>query len=313
MTAMATLAAADTRPETTARSAGEPSVECRGVAVAYGRRRLLQPLDLRVPPGVVYALLGRNGEGKSSLVRVLLGLQRPSAGAARLLGRDPWRERTALMEEVGYVPEDSQAPPEMTARQLVAFCGRLRRRWDGGGALARLERFGVSADVPFRRLSKGQRKQVELALALAHGPRLLVLDDPSLGLDPVARRALFGELIDELARSATTVFLTTHDLDAVEGVADHVGVLAGGRLVVDEPLEALKGRFRRLRLGRDAEPGLGELEPLAREERPWGVEVVVGRWRETASASEARPMTLEEIFAVVQRAGGGAAAVEAER
>jgi ABC-2 type transport system ATP-binding protein len=304
MEATATWAAEEALTVAAAASPAAPVVECRGVAISYGRRRLLEPLDLQVPAGAVYALLGRNGEGKSSLVRVLLGLQRAAAGDARLLGRDPWRERVALMSQVGYVAEDPQAQPEMTARQLVAFCGRLRRRWDGAGALARLRRFGVPADVPFRRLSKGQRKQVELALALAHRPRLLVLDDPSLGLDPVARRALFGEVIEELAGGATTVFLTTHDLAAVEGVADHVGVLAGGRLVVDEPLEGLKARFRRLRFAGAARPAprdLEELEPVTREERPWGHEVVVGRWRESAAGLEARAMTLEEIFTVLHR------------
>ena len=302
MTATAISAA---EAEAGAVAAAAPAMmDCRGVTVSYGRRRLLEPLDLRVARGAVYALLGRNGTGKSSLVRVLTGLQPPTDGTVRLLGRDPWRQRAALMAEVGFVAEDPQAPPEMTARALVTFCGRLRRRWDGAGALARLRRFDVPLDVPFRRLSKGQRKQVELAVALAHRPRLLVLDDPSLGLDPVARHALFGEVLAELAEGETTVFLTTHDLTAVEGVADHVGVLADGRLVVDEPLEQLKARFRRLRLGRADEPALTALEPLVREQRPWGVEVVVGRWRESALPAESRAMTLEEIFAVLHRSAG---------
>jgi ABC-2 type transport system ATP-binding protein len=275
------------------------AIACRGIAVSYGRKPLLRGLDLDVEQGSVYALLGRNGTGKSSLVRVLLGLQRPQAGDVRLLDRDPWRHRAAVMEEVGFVPEDSQAPPEMTPRALVAFCGRVRRRWDAAGALQRLARFGVPADTPFRRLSKGQRRQVELALALAHGPRLLVLDDPSLGLDPVARRALFGDLLETLADSGTTVLLTTHDLSAVEGVADRVGLLAGGRLVVDEPLEQLKGRFRRLRLAPGSDPDLSELEPVLREQRPWGIEVVVGRWRDDAVAAQVGAMSLDEIFAAL--------------
>ena len=130
--------------------------------------------------------------------------------------------------------------------------------------LTRLERVGVPVDRPFGRLSKGQRKQVELALALGHSPALLVLDDPTLGLDPLSRKAFFGELVDELAGRGTSVLLTTHDLDAVEGIADAVAIVRGGRLLVAEPLEALKGRFRRLMLRRD-EKGALAIAPAGQE------------------------------------------------
>jgi ABC-2 type transport system ATP-binding protein len=297
------MAIAVPRPDASAPDAspsGAPPVAATGISIRYGRRLLLGPLDLRVAAGEVYALLGRNGSGKSSLVRVLLGLQRGDGGEVRLLGRDPWRHRREVLADVGFVPEEPQAPPEMTPRQLVAFCGRLRRRWDGAGALERLERFGVALDRAFGRLSKGQRKQVELALALAHRPALLVLDDPSLGLDPLARRALFGELMAELAEQGTTVLLTTHDLEAVEGVATRVGVLADGRLLVDEPLDELRARFRRLRVPPARERDLAALVPIRRDERPWGVEVVVSEWREQgAPGLEAHPMSLEEIFSAV--------------
>ena len=115
---------------------------------------------------------------------------------------------------------------------------------------ARLERTRVPVDVPFGQLSKGQKGAVMLALALGHAPELLVLDDPTLGLDVVARRMLYDELIGELADRGTTVLLTTHDLAGVEVLADRVGILNGAKLVVDESLDALKGRFRRIRCGR---------------------------------------------------------------
>src|SRR5262249_20828927 len=157
--------------------------------------------------------------------RCLLGEQRLSAGRAFLFGAEVWRERARLLAEVGVVPEEPDAPPAMTARELLRFCSRLYPRWDGAGAQARLARFRVPADVPFGRLSKGQKGQVALTLALAPTPRLLILDDPTLGLDPFARRTVFEELIGELADRGTTVFLTTHDLAAVEGIADRVGIL----------------------------------------------------------------------------------------
>ena len=215
-------------------------VETEALAIRYGRTRVLEGVSLAVPEGCVFALLGRNGSGKSSLLRVLLGQRPPAAGTVRLLGEDPWRSRARLMERVGVVPEEPDAPPEMTARQLSAFCARLHRTWDEALVRERLSRFDVPADRPFGRLSKGQKGAVMLALALGHRPRLLLLDDPTLGLDVVARDAVFREVIGELADRGTTVFVTTHDLRAIEGIADRVAILHEGRLALDGALEALK-------------------------------------------------------------------------
>jgi ABC-2 type transport system ATP-binding protein len=215
-------------------------VETEALSIRYGRTRALEDVTLAVAEGSVFALLGRNGSGKSSLLRVLLGERPPSAGRARVLGEDPWRRRATLMADVGVVPEEPNAPPEMTARQLSAFCGRLHARWDHGVVSERLSRFEVPADRPFGALSKGQKGAVMLALALGHRPRLLLLDDPTLGLDVVARDAVFREVIGELADRGTAVLVTTHDLLAVEGIADHVAILHGGRLVLSGALEPLK-------------------------------------------------------------------------
>jgi len=223
-----------------AQTGAGPALETDGLTIRYGRTTVVEGLSLAVPRGSVYALLGRNGAGKSSLLRVLLG-QRPAAiGRVRLLGEDPWTRRSSLMAKVGVVPEEPDAPPEMTAAQLSAFCGRLHARWDRGAVAERLRRFEVPADLSFGSLSKGQRGAVSLALALGHTPELLLLDDPTLGLDVVARDAVFQEVIGDLADRGTTVFVTTHDLRAIEGVADQVAILHGGRLVLAGALEALK-------------------------------------------------------------------------
>jgi ABC-2 type transport system ATP-binding protein len=217
-----------------------PALETHGLTIRYGRTTVVEGLSLAVPRGSVYALLGRNGAGKSSLLRVLLG-QRPAAvGRVLLLGEDPWTHRTSLMARVGVVPEEPNAPPEMTPLQLSAFCGQLHARWDGGSVAERLRRFEVPLGRPFGSLSKGQKGAVSLALALGHAPELLLLDDPTLGLDVVARDAVFQEVIGDLADRGMTVFVTTHDLRAIEGIADHVAILLRGRLAIAGPLEALK-------------------------------------------------------------------------
>lgn len=278
-------------------------IEVEGLMVRYGRLTALYGISFRVPEGSVYALLGRNGAGKSSLVRCLLGEQRPDSGRTLLLGRDAWRERAAVLAEIGVVHESPDAPPAMTAAQLSRFCSHLYPRWDSAGLSARLRRFGIPENVPFGKLSRGQRGQVALGLALAPEPRLLILDDPTLGLDPVARRSVFEELIGDLADRGTTVFLTSHDLSGVEGIADRVGILQEGRLVLDEEMEILKRRFRRISFPAGEEsPQLAALAPVAVASRGWRVEAVVSGWDDERSAlpagaaAEVSALTLEEIF-----------------
>jgi ABC-2 type transport system ATP-binding protein len=279
-------------------------IEVDALAVRYGRRTALDGVSFTVPEGSVYALLGRNGAGKSSLVRCLLGEQRPDSGRVALLGRDTWRERASILAEVGVVHETPDAPPTMTVRQLARFCSRLYPRWDAAGLSERLRRFGIPEDLPFGKLSRGQRGQAALGLALAAGPRLLILDDPTLGLDPLARRSVFEELIGDLADRGTTVFLTSHDLAGVEGIADRVGILREGRLVLDEEMETLKRRFRRISFpaGEEAAPRLTDLAPVAVASRGWRVEAVVSAWDDERSvlpagaSAEVSALTLEEIF-----------------
>ncbi len=224
---------------------GAVPLSCERLSIRYGRRRVLEDVSFTVAPGCVYALLGRNGAGKSSLVRCLVGQQRPAAGRPRLFGRDAWDDRARLMARVGFVPEEPDAPPELTAERVLRLTARLHgeSRWSLARTRDCVIRFGVPLDIPFARLSKGQKGAVMLALALGHAPDLLILDDPTLGLDVVARDAVFREVIGALADRGTTVFVTTHDLAAIEGIADRVGILRDGRLVVDEPLESLKDHY----------------------------------------------------------------------
>lgn len=287
-----------------------------GLTVRYGRVTACAGVSLSVARGAVYALLGRNGAGKSSLVRCLLGQQKPSSGRAMLFGEDVWKARARLMARVGVVPEEPDAPPAMTARQIAGFCRRLYPSWDQAGVDRRLERFGVPPGVPFGRLSKGEKGEVMLAAALGHAPELLILDDPTLGLNAVSRKALYEELIGELADRGTTVFLTTQDLSGVEGIATRVGILKDGRLALDEEIETLKARFRRIRYGNDGSAEraaygteLDAFEAVRVKVRGWGIDAVVSNFAESRFEqfrmidgvvdAEVSPMSLEEIFLAV--------------
>ncbi len=305
-----------------------PVIEVEGLGVRYGKTAALDEVSLRVAPGSVYALLGRNGAGKSSLVRCLLGQQKPSRGRACLFGRDSWPHRASLMADLGVVPEEPDAPAAMTARELGRFCSRLYPRWDAEGYSARLRRSEVPTATAFGRLSKGQKAQVMLSLALASNPRLLVLDDPTLGLDAVARRSVYEELVVELADRDLTVFITSHDLHGIEAVATSVAILSGRRLALEEPLESLKKRFRRVAFGRVSGRGdrandgtdlLAGLEPVEVKSRGRGIEALVAGFDAQAlerlrglpdvEGLEVWPASLEEIvIAVTEGAGTDAGA-----
>lgn len=301
----------------------DPVIDVERLTVRYGKTTALDDVSLQVTPGSVYALLGRNGAGKSSLVRCLLGQQKPTSGRVRLLGRESWQHRVALMRDLGVVPEEPDAPLSMTPKQLGRFCSRLYPRWDAAGFAARLNRFEVPATTAFGQLSKGQKAQVMMALALAPQPRLLVLDDPTLGLDVVARRAVYEELIVELADWGMTVFITSHDLAGIEAVADRVAILSARKVALEEPLESLKKRFRRVTFGRidghgdrssDGTDLLAALEPLEVRSRGRGIEALVSRFDDEAferlrsnadvEGAEAMPASLEEIVIAVTEVGG---------
>jgi ABC-2 type transport system ATP-binding protein len=286
------------------------TIEAADVSVRYGKKTAVDEVSMTVTPGSVYALLGRNGSGKSSLVRCLLGQLRPSTGHAALFGDDVWKHRARLMERVGVVSEDPDAPPEARVLDLAWFSSKLYSRWQQSAFDRRMERFGIARAARFGELSKGQKKQVSLALALATSPEILILDDPTLGLDVVARKSLFEEVLGDMADRGITVLITTHDLAPVEGIADRVGMLHDGRLVLDEEVETLKARFRRIRFA--SQPvALAQAKLEAASMRQWGTgtEAVITNYDDVAFArlrtesqmpvADVSPMSLEEIFIAI--------------
>lgn len=277
----------------------EPAVlEVEDVSIHYGRRAVLDSVSFSVPQGCVYAMLGRNGAGKSSLVRSLLGAQRPQKGRITTFGLSAWDDRVAVMARVGFVPEEAEAEKEMSVGQLVEFQRAIYSRWDESVVGRRLARLAIDRKRHFKTLSKGESRQVLFTLALATQPDLLILDDPTLGLDAVSRKEFYDEFLGELAERRTTTFITTHDLSGVEGIVDRVGILGDGRLLLDEELESVKGRFRKIRRVAGAAPASGNLLHATR----WGdwVEEVVDEFDPSqAEAADVSPMSLEEIFLAV--------------
>jgi ABC-2 type transport system ATP-binding protein len=222
-----------------------PVVEFDSVQRWFGAHVVLRGLSLQVRPGQVYALLGRNGAGKTTALRILLGFLQPHAGRVRVLGHDASVLPPEVRGRIGYVGEDHRLYPTMTVGGALAFEAGTRPGFRRAFAEAALQRCGLRTAQLVPRLSRGQRAQLCLVLGVAAAPDLLVCDDPALGLDVVMRREVLDALIDLLAETGCTVLFSSHFLTDVERVADRVGILHEGSLLVDATLDDVKRRVVR--------------------------------------------------------------------
>ena len=214
------------------------AIETIGLTKKYGSITAVADLNLRIEPGQVFGFLGPNGAGKSTTIRMLLALQRPTSGQARLLGFDASADSVNVHRRVGYLPGDLELFPRLTGRQQIAWFARARGV-DSSLAGQLAARFQVVADRPVRELSKGNRQKIGLVLAFMHRPELLVLDEPTSGLDPLMQQT-FHQLLREVAADGRTVFLSSHELDEVQRVADRIGIIKEGRLVAEDTVEGLR-------------------------------------------------------------------------
>lgn len=208
-----------------------PVLEVLGVGFRYGKREILRDLSLGVPAGSVTALLGRNGAGKSTLLRLALGILRPRAGSIRVDGIDPLRQRRRAAELIGYMPDQADVDEWMTPAELYRFLAPQYRRWDRAAVERLTDAFAIPLSRRFRELSRGESTKAMVVAAVAYQPRLLLLDEPFAGLDPLARRELLAEILSVLPCSSGATLVATHDLDVVARVADRVALLDEGRIV----------------------------------------------------------------------------------
>jgi ABC-2 type transport system ATP-binding protein len=225
------------------------AVTTHGLSMRYGKQTALDAVDFRVPDGAVYALIGANGAGKSTAMKVLLNLERPHAGRAEVFGLDTASHGPEVRAQVGYIPEAHEQPYSwLTCGQLMRHVAMHYPAWDHAYATRLTEVFGIGPDRKTRTLSKGEARRLQFVLALAHRPPLLLLDEPTDGLDPVMRNRTLAELAGHLADTPTTVIIATHHVQEVESLADHVGVLSAGRLVAQMSRDELRRTVRRYRV-----------------------------------------------------------------
>jgi ABC-2 type transport system ATP-binding protein len=287
---------------------GPHAVATHGLVKRYGRDAVaLQGIDLQVPEGAVYVLIGANGAGKSTTLRVLLDLVRATAGRAEVLGLDTRARPSEVRAQIGYVPERLEwGYGWMRVSRLLDYHAAYYPTWDAAYAARLARAFELRLDRRVGKLSKGEGRRVQLTMALAHRPPLLVLDEPTDGLDPIMRDETLGLLADHIAETPTTTLISTHVVHEAERLADHVGMLQRGRLVTQAPRDALHLRLRRYRAevpdGWAGAPGLnGAVAQRAGFGRDihwlvWGEEreVTAQLARAGAVVRDVTPVTLEE-------------------
>jgi ABC-2 type transport system ATP-binding protein len=217
-------------------------VEAEGLTKYYGRRRGLEDLTLDIRPGEIFGYLGPNGAGKTTTIRLLLDVIRPTRGRVRVFGADP--RRADVRSRIGYLPGDLVMEGRERARDYLEFLGRMRGGVPPGRITALAERLDADLSVQIRRLSKGNRQKIGLIQAFMHEPELLVLDEPTGGLDPLVQQE-FLAMVREVRRSGRTVLMSSHVLAEVEHVSDRVGIVRGGRLVAVENVASLREKAMR--------------------------------------------------------------------
>jgi ABC-2 type transport system ATP-binding protein len=237
-------------------STDTPAVQGIALTRTFSRVRAVNSVNITVPRGCIYGLIGLNGAGKSTLLRMIVGLLPPSSGQALLAGIDVWSNPVEVNRRLGYVPDRLNAYPWMRVREIIEFTRALRDRWDAGLVSRLLESGRIDPKQRVGKLSKGTAAKLSLLLALAHNPDILILDEPTDGMDPLAR----DEFMSQVAASAglrtgdapsecppRTILLSSHAIDDIQRMCDHLGLMQSGSLALQTPTETLVGSTKRVR------------------------------------------------------------------
>lgn len=295
-------------------SSGAPLVEVRALSRRFGRHTALDAVDLAVPKGVVFGLVGENGAGKTTLIRHLLGLFKAQKGTVRVFGLDPVKDPVGVLSRVGYLSEMRELPEWMRIGEFLLYSRSFYPSWDDAYAQQLQSKFELDPKAPIQGLSQGQRAKVALLAALAHRPELLVLDEPSTGLDPIARRDILEAIVRTVAEEGRTILFSSHLLEEVERMSDCVAMMARGKITLCGPMEEIKASHTRLTLRFHEEqafaPALEGALQLTGEGHEW-VALCDGDHEQFrlqaeklhAQVVEQRGASLEEIF--IARAAAG--------
>jgi ABC-2 type transport system ATP-binding protein len=289
----------------------KPIIEIRDLRKRFRKTVAVDGLNLAVPEGAVMAFLGPNGAGKTTTIKCLLNIHEPDAGAASVLGVDSRRLGSAEFRRIAYVSENQDLPLWMTVRQFIDYCRPMYPAWDAAFAGKLLKQFDLPPDARLKSLSRGMKMKAALLSSLAYRPKLVVLDEPFSGLDPLVRDELIRGMLELTGNEGWTVFVSSHDIEEVERMADRVAILHHGRLQLDESAEELQARFRTVEVVLSSDESRAQAFPetwlnvesagrLLRFTESRFVEnelsAAVTKHLPGARQFQARPMTLREIF-----------------
>jgi len=285
----------------------ESVVEIENLVKYFDGRYVLDGINLKVPRGCIYGLLGRNASGKTTTIRILLGHEPATRGRTFLLGAESTSLSAKVHSRIGYVAEGHNLIQNYKVGRVVKLCKDLSSRWNNKFFKHLIETFRLPMDRRVRELSIGMRAQLNLSLAMAIDPELLILDDPTLGMDTVVRRQFLELAIDVIQQQGRTILFCSHILSDVERIADRIGILTAGKLVVDCPLEELKERIKKLRVifSQSAPENLHLTEIINQQVQGREMVITVANWNrqkqtilETFKPSSCTeiPMSLEDIF-----------------
>ena len=224
------------------------AIELIDVGWRAGRSFELKDLDLSVPSGSIYGFLGPNGSGKTTTIRTFMGMIKPDRGTIRILGQDVPDRLPQILARVGYVPERPHVYPALTVEEQVRYHSSFFKLWDPGWARELMGRLHLDPERKISRMSKGETGKLLLLLALSQRPDLLVLDEPTDGLDPVVRRDVLTAMLDYVSETQATVFISSHLVHELERICDWVGVMDNGRLVAELPMNQFKNGIKRIRV-----------------------------------------------------------------
>jgi ABC-2 type transport system ATP-binding protein len=231
-----------------AASSAPTVIDIQSVTRRFGATLVLDKVSLRVPRGVVFGLIGVNGSGKTTLIKHVLGLLRAESGTVRVFERDPVADPVGVLSRIGYLSEENDLPPWMSVAELIRYTKAFYPGWRDDYAEELRRQFGLDLNSRIDTLSKGQKARAGLLAALAYRPELLVLDEPSSGLDPLVRRDILGAIIRTVADEGRTVLFSSHLLDEMERVVDHVAMIDKGRIVFTAAMDDIQANHRRLTL-----------------------------------------------------------------
>lgn len=290
----------------------EPIVEVTNLSRSFGKTKALDSINFQASRGKVYGLVGANGAGKTTLIKHLLGLLRAKSGSVRILGKDPVRNPEDVLKHIGYLSEERDIPEWMSIDELMRYTNAYHPSWDQSYADELLNTFSLDPSKKITNLSRGMRAQVALISAVAHRPDLLILDEPSSGLDAVVRKDILNAVVRTISEEGRTVIFSSHLLEEVERLSDHVTMIHQGRVVLDSSLELINNShayssFRFEEVQNEA-PLIANANSISGEGRLWSA--IHNETMEEFQATikklggeviESRNATLEEVF--VSRVG----------